>query len=60
MDLKEAKMAEEMENVDLSIPSPVPATPSATTMPILEPVVKNGSAMGFIPLVTVVGFHHAR
>lgn len=60
IEVRKGKMAEEMENVDLST-DPVPPTPSATTMPIVEPVVKNGSAAtGFIPLVTVVGFHHAR
>lgn len=51
---------QEMETVDLSTIPWVPPTPSATSMPILEPVVKNGSSVGFIPLVTVVGFHHAR
>ncbi|KUJ16840.1 uncharacterized protein LY89DRAFT_66177 [Mollisia scopiformis] len=46
----------DLETVDLS-----PAA-EATTMPIEEPVTKNGNAAsaGFVPLVTVVGFHHAR
>lgn len=61
----------DMQNIDLT-PAPTsaeetnppPATATTTTIPIVEPpVTKNANgvpAMGFVPLVTVVGFHHAR
>ncbi len=62
----------DMENIDLAEPAPAAiailatesAPPSATTAPIVEPAKNsnaNGTpAAGFVPLVTVVGFHHAR
>ncbi|KAE8444498.1 hypothetical protein EG329_000482 [Mollisiaceae sp. DMI_Dod_QoI] len=61
-----------MENIDLAEPAPAAiailatesALPSATTAPIVEPAENsnaNGTSVaGFVPLVTVVGFHHAR
>ena len=41
-------------------PIAIPAAPIAPVAPVQPPTPATPSAAGFIPLVTVVGFHHAR
>lgn len=61
---RKEKMADpDMQTVELSTPPEEKTETVATAMPIEETVAKNGNKekdTGFVPLVTVVGFHHAR
>lgn len=59
-DMAEGDGAAKMEDIDLTTKEDTPTQSSFPSTPLYATSRKSGTGDDFVPLVTVVDFHHAR